>query len=212
MPGSCYHGGFVRDSQKREEWLAEKTSFWTAAIGELAATARLFPQSVYTGLQCLLQQELQYVQQVIGDIPDSFTYVEEAIQDEFIPALFGNEQEALDCFPMLLVLLVKHAGITLPDPTISRQANSKASILVCSHLLAAFCGTVEFSTTDDLLICKEVFLELKKRKTDEYLEIFTFSVLTMPVDTQWTNHCPFHCQWHITFHPRVPGSSLSLVQ
>jgi hypothetical protein len=59
--GCRYLGGFVGDSTLRDEWLEEKTSFWTAAIGELAATARLYPQSAYTGLQRSLQQEWQYV-------------------------------------------------------------------------------------------------------------------------------------------------------
>jgi hypothetical protein len=31
-----YLGGFIRDPMKRDEWLEEKTSFWTSAIGELA--------------------------------------------------------------------------------------------------------------------------------------------------------------------------------
>ena len=56
-PGSRYLGGFVGDPKLRDEWLDEKTSFWTTVIGELAATARLYPQSAYTGLQRSLQQE-----------------------------------------------------------------------------------------------------------------------------------------------------------
>jgi hypothetical protein len=82
MPGSRHLVGFIRDLQKRDKWLAEKTSFWTPpAIGELAATARLYPQSAQTVLQCSLQQEWQYVQHVMGDIPGAFSEVEKVIQD-----------------------------------------------------------------------------------------------------------------------------------
>jgi hypothetical protein len=126
----------LKDSSKicRNEWLAEKTSFWTAAIGELASTARLYPQSAYMGLQSLLQQEWQYVQHAVGDISGSFSEVESAIQNEFVPALFGDGQEADNSFRMLLGLPVKQVGVVLPNPTESGQANYKAGILVCSHL------------------------------------------------------------------------------
>jgi hypothetical protein len=56
-PGSQYLGGFLGDPTKRDEWLAERTSFGASAIADLAATARLYPQSAYTGLERSLQQE-----------------------------------------------------------------------------------------------------------------------------------------------------------
>jgi hypothetical protein len=37
----------------------------------------------------------------------------------------------------LASLLVKHAGLALPDPTVSAKSNYDASTLVVSHLLAA---------------------------------------------------------------------------
>jgi hypothetical protein len=55
-PGSRYLGGFIGDPSLRDEWIADKTTFWASAIGELAATAKLYPQSVYMGIQHLLQQ------------------------------------------------------------------------------------------------------------------------------------------------------------
>jgi hypothetical protein len=76
----------------------------------------------------------------------------------------------IDIFQMLLGLPVKQVGIALPDPAVLGQANYEASILVCSHLLAAFQGTVVFSTTDHLSVHKEVFAELKHQKYTEYSE------------------------------------------
>jgi hypothetical protein len=65
LPASHYLRGFIGDPQKQDKWLEEKTSFWTYAIGEIALTTRLYPQSVYMGLQHSLQQEWQYVQRVV---------------------------------------------------------------------------------------------------------------------------------------------------
>jgi hypothetical protein len=185
-PGCRYLGGFVKDPALRDEWLDEKTSFWTAAIGELAATARLYLQSAYTGLQHSLQQEWQYVQRAVGDISESFSAVEKVLRDAFIPALFGEEQTTPENFRKLLALLVKHAGIALTNLTISGPANYKASILVCSHLLAAFCGTMECSTTDHLSVHREVFQELQKHKDMEYSESLASLLLRMPVNTGQT--------------------------
>jgi hypothetical protein len=208
--GCRYLGGFVGDSTLRDEWLEEKTSFWTAAIGELAATARLYPQSAYTGLQRSLQQEWQYVQRVVGNISESFSAVEKAIRDDFIPALFGEEQATPDNFRKLLALPVKHAGIALPNPTVSGPANHKASILVCSHLLAAFRGTTEFCTVDHLSVRREVFQELQKRKNVECSESLASSLLLMPVETRRTIRRGKETGMWLTLAPStVNGTELS---
>jgi hypothetical protein len=70
---------------------------------------------------------------VLGDILDTFSDIEKAIQEKFMPVVFGNEQPEDDGYPTLLGLLVKPAGIALPDTT--KFVNYKASILVCIHSL-----------------------------------------------------------------------------
>jgi hypothetical protein len=54
------------------------------------------------------------------------------------------------------------------------------------HLLAAFRGHVELSTTDHLSVCKEVFAKLKCRKATEYSAALTSSLLLMHGDTRRT--------------------------
>ena len=74
-----------------------------------------------------------------GGISDGFTDTEKVIQSKLIPALFGDHGiGAADNFSMLMSLSVKHTGLTLSYPTISGTASYDVSILVCSHLLAAF--------------------------------------------------------------------------
>jgi hypothetical protein len=81
---------------------------------------------------------------------------------------------------------VKHAGLTLPDPTIFGPVSYKARMLVCSHLLVAFRGTAVFSTTDNIYVRKEVFAELSEWKDTIYSETLASSLLPMPSDTGWT--------------------------
>ncbi len=52
---------------------------------------------------------------------------------------------------------------TIPDPTTSAQPNYESSILLCSHILAAFRGVDEFRSTDHTKVIREVKAELKLR-------------------------------------------------
>ena len=185
-PGKRYLGGVIGNEELRDEWIEEKTSFWTSAIRDLAATAKLYPQSAYTAIQCSLQQEWQYVQCLVGDISDGFADVEKAIRTKFFPGLFDNDVGEADNFCTLLSLPVKQAGLAIPDPTISGPTSYDASILVCSHLLAAFRGTTTFSTTDHLSVRKEVFAELLKQKETVYSTTLDSSLLPMSGNTRRT--------------------------
>ena len=74
-----------------------------------------------------------------------------------------NYDDATDPRRRLAALPVKFAGLAIPDPTASAATNYDASILVCSHLLAAFRGVDEFRTTDHLAVIREVKTELRQR-------------------------------------------------
>ena len=63
----------------------------------------------------------------------------------------------------LAALPVKWAGLANPDPTTSAQPNYESSILLCSHILAAFRGVDEFRSTDHTKVIREVKAELKLR-------------------------------------------------
>jgi hypothetical protein len=66
-----YLGGFIggEPAAALDEWLDGKTiQHWSEAVAGLAAVAAKFPQSAYSGLQRLLQQEWQFVQRVVKDI------------------------------------------------------------------------------------------------------------------------------------------------
>jgi hypothetical protein len=86
--GCRYLGGFVGEALR--SWLEEKVQFWTAAICEITSTSKNFPQSAYSGLQKSLQQEWKLVQRVFKDGRASFTAVEEALSQAFLPSLFDD--------------------------------------------------------------------------------------------------------------------------
>jgi hypothetical protein len=67
--------------------------------------------------------------------------------------LFGNNYDAKDPHRVLAEgLPIKWAGLAIPDPTTSAQPNYEASILLYTHILAAFQGVDAFQLTDHLKV------------------------------------------------------------
>jgi hypothetical protein len=60
-------------------------------------------------------------------------------------------------------LPLKWAGLAIPDPTTLAHPNYEASILLCSHILAAFPRVDVFRSVDHLKVIREVKAELKLR-------------------------------------------------
>jgi hypothetical protein len=81
----------------------------------------------------------------------------------FLPTLFGDQYDKDDPRRALAGLPVKWAGLAIPDPTTLAQPNYEASILLCSHILAAFRGIDVFRSTDHLKVIRDVKAELKLR-------------------------------------------------
>jgi hypothetical protein len=161
--GNRYLGGFIGEDEALNKWLDEKTKFWTEAVTDLTSVTQAFPQAAYSGLQKSLQQEWQFVQRVTKGIGPEFASVEQTLAETFLPTLFGGEYNEDDPRHALAGLPVKWAGLAIPDPTTSVQPNYEASILLCSHILAAFRGVDVFRSTDHLKVIHDVKAELKLR-------------------------------------------------
>jgi hypothetical protein len=144
ITGHHYLSGFIGNQDPFETWIREKTQHWSEAVTDLASFAKNFPQSAYSGLQKVLQQEWQFVQRVKKDIGMEFTNVERAISQSFLPDIFDNPPHSLTCLP------VKHTSLAIQDPTESFESNYEASTLACSHLVAALKGVKEFQSLHHL--------------------------------------------------------------
>jgi hypothetical protein len=92
--GNRYLGGFIgKDEQALNEWLGEKTKFWTEAVTDLTSVTQALPQAAYSGLQKSLQQEWQFVQRVTRGIGPEFASIEQTLAKTFLPTLFGDEYD-----------------------------------------------------------------------------------------------------------------------
>jgi len=133
--GHRYLGGFIGEVEKRDEWLSSRLLDFEHGIRELASAAKNYSQTAYAGLQKSLQHEWTFLQRVTPDIGEHFQSVEDAISNDFLPAIFGESSFEEDDYRRSITKLpVQFCGLATPNPTTSSAANYEASTFVCSHL------------------------------------------------------------------------------
>jgi hypothetical protein len=124
--GSRYLGGFIGDEAEIDEWMDDKIDHWVEEIKQIALVSKSYPQSTYAGMQQLLQVEWAFVHRLVRCIGSKFYGLQKAIQEEFLPSLFGKLTDD-DPVQNLACLPIKHAGIDLPDLIIRALSNFRAS-------------------------------------------------------------------------------------
>ena len=77
----------------------------------------------------------------------AFAPIEETLREVFLPALFWGLTEGL---PMKgnTRLLVKKAGLAIPDPVLTAPENWTASCVITGYLVSALRGQTTFRTAD----------------------------------------------------------------
>ena len=77
--GQRYLGGFIGSAKKKEEWSVGMMERWAAAVVALSTVAERYPQTAYAGFTFCMQNDWQYVQQVVADTTLFFSPLEEVI-------------------------------------------------------------------------------------------------------------------------------------
>ena len=92
--------------------------------------------------------------QVTPGIGYPFGLVEEALQENFFPALFHGMGEGAPVRGVTR-LTVEQTGLALPDPTNTSPENWTASCVITDHLFVALRCQVEFWTADHSACLRE---------------------------------------------------------
>jgi hypothetical protein len=179
VTGSRYLGGFIGEAPDQQAWIQEKTASWVSVIRELALVAEKYPQVAYAGLQKSLQQEWQFLQRVTKNLAEEFGAIEEAIQEKFLPALFGDDitndvPQRIACLP------VKKAGLAIPNPTETADTNWTASTVICGNLILAIRGMEVFSSTKHTSIMNAGKAETAFRYLSESQDKLSRELLKLP--------------------------------
>ena len=122
--GARYIGGFIGSDEARDEWIAPKLEAWKMGIKTLARIAKRYPQTAYAGLTKSLQTEWTYLQRVVPNIHESFSEIEKAIAEDFLPALFDGAPPDR----RISQLPVRMAGLGIPISRLHAQRHYMTSL------------------------------------------------------------------------------------
>jgi len=89
--------------------------------------------------------EWQYLQQVVPDTGAVLAPIEAALADTFLPALLEEPREQTPSLREIATLPVWHAGLGIPDPTITVAQNYAASRELTDPLTLLITTSTELS-------------------------------------------------------------------
>ena len=93
----------------------DPTGLEIKAVKTMARASKKLPQTAEVAMKSFLQMEWQYVHRTVSGAGKFFEGVEEAIASEFLPSLFGVEDDITRKY--LAELPVRHSGLSLSNPT-----------------------------------------------------------------------------------------------
>ena len=90
LHGERHLGAVIGSDTFREEYVSNKVSGWVKDVEELSEIAKEDPQLAYTAYTKGLAHRWTFFQRTIKNISNLFIPLEEAIRNNFIPALLGR--------------------------------------------------------------------------------------------------------------------------
>ena len=165
--GQRFVGGYIGSDRMRGRWLDDKIATWVEGVKALSMVARKYPQSAYYGFVNCLQAEWQYVCRCCEGIGHLLKPIEVAIREEFIPALFGGLDGAVDDnFRRLLANGVKAGGMALRNPCDLSDMLYKASTEATSLLVNALNGGEKLNNSAHKKQVKQASKDMRKAREE----------------------------------------------
>ncbi len=158
--------------EHKSDWIEEKVEAWDASISKMAEVARRQPQAAYIGLQRLLQAEWLFVQRVTAHTQEHFSPLDQAITQEFLPSLLGDDSISLHR-RALMGLPIKQCVMTLPPPPITSENAFTTSRLITSHITAAvqagtpYCRKVHLQMVSNTILRAKIQKDARNRTAKE---------------------------------------------
>lgn len=142
-----YIGSFTGSAEALWKCLDPMIQDWVNRVQQLAAMATCLLQTAHTELIVSLKAEWQYVCCIIPGITSVMVQIEDNIQSDFIPALFGGTNPVTEdnTFHCLFSHSVKQGGIGICNPTAVADCLFLASKLATEVLAANLVHGREFS-------------------------------------------------------------------
>ena len=167
MDGSRYIGSFIGTEESLHEWLAPKIKAWTNHVKLLSRVAKRYPQTAFAALTKSLQNEWTYLQRVVPDVSAAFQPIENALAEDFIPALFGDKAcPSRD----LTQLPVRHAGLGIPNPVTSSDKHFTVSLAMTNQVTASIRNSSPLDAIGYGTVSAGILGQAKKSLDDQMAE------------------------------------------
>lgn len=132
----------VGSSDSQLSFVEEKVTEWVHHLSRLSQIATKQPQDAYVAFTKSLSQEWSYLQRVVPECDSAFLPIEKAINDVFLPKLFGCEFSTDE--RQVFTLPVKYSGLGISDPAATSSRAYEVSRKATAHLASAIAGKNDF--------------------------------------------------------------------
>ena len=180
LEGTRYIGGFIGSNASQDEWLQPQIDSWVDGVKKLAGVAKRYPQTAYAGLVKSLQTEWTYLQQVVPDVATAFQPIENAIRDEFLPALMGGDPPDRE----LSQLPVRYAGLGILDPCKNAQCHYLTSKAMTASLSSSLVEGVDMDAMGYRMESNRTLQESKAIQEVELASTLESLLVVAPPDDQ----------------------------
>ena len=157
-------GAAIGSAAFRDGYVSKKVAKWVQDINELTDIAKDEPQAALSSYTKAISHRWTYVQRTIPNISRLFAPLEEAIRENFIPALIGRKISDLE--RRILALPVRLGGIGIPNPTITADTEYGISASITKNLADAIIFQVKDFDNFDHNITVETTKQMKTFKED----------------------------------------------
>ena len=130
--------------------------------------AKRFPQTAFIGLTKSLQTEWTYLQRIQPGIEEHFRPIEDALANNFIPALFGDtESTNAQALRDLIALPCRFGGLGIPDPCTTAERQLANSMELTQPLTDSLLARTDLPIANYLDHARDVTTAAKKRRKEE---------------------------------------------
>ena len=123
--------------------------------------------AAFAALTKSLQNEWTYLQRVVPDVSAAFQPIENALAEDFIPALFGDKAcPSRD----LTQLPVRHAGLGIPNPVTSSDTHFTVSLAMTKQVTDSIRNSSPLDAIDYGTVSARILRQTKKCLDDQMAE------------------------------------------
>ena len=133
VEGKRHLGAAIGSQEFKEEYISEKVAEWCKQVKNLSKMAKSQPHAAYAAYIHGEQHKFNYFLRTLDGISEELKPLDDVIENEFLPALFGTSITTAD--RKILALPIRDGGLGIRTISDSADRNHKTSITLTKPLI-----------------------------------------------------------------------------